>query len=298
MKASRTMQLYKRLLFFLLGMILFTAPFALVATAVGHLLPAASGAGSAIAQSEPTIHRAMCLRMPLVWATWEQATFVGRILDNPLYALVFLLIGISVLIGPMFCGWLCPGGMTEHLSRLVPARFKINLRGRLDPAPVRYGFLFGFFAVSAPFINKSICCGYCNWTWIEHVWSALFFRLDGVTGGRVFAYSSSSIITFLLTFVLLGIFMAGGRGWCNFLCPAGALQNLAHSIGAKLPFTYKLRFDGMKCSDCYECVNACPTWAIAPARNSISINRHTCNGCQDCVQACPPGALMYTRGPL
>ncbi len=288
--------LYKRLLFFLIGMVLFTAPFAVVLTAVGHLAPAVSGAGTATAQSEPTIHRAMCLRMPLLWAAYDWGSFGARILGNPMYALVFLLIGASVLVGPLFCGWLCPGGMTEHLSRLVPERFKISFRGSLDPTFVRYGFLAGFFLVSAPFINKGVCCGYCNWSWIEDVWNTLFLRLEGITGGQLFAYSSASIITFLLTFVFLGVFMEGGRGWCNFLCPAGALQNLAHSIGARLPFTFKLKFSKDRCTDCYECVKSCPTWAIVPAQNSVRINPHICNGCQDCVTMCPSGALEYSRG--
>jgi ferredoxin-type protein NapH len=297
MKLNGRRHLRKRLLYFGLGMVLFTAPFALVLGAMGY---AASwmglGVGSAAAQSEATIHRAMCLRMPLIWAVWDQGGFLTRVVGNPLYALVFLLVGVSVFAGPLFCGWLCPGGMTEHLSRLIPARFKVDFKGSIDPAPIRYGFLAGFVLVGAPFIDKSICCGYCNWTWIEDAWNALFLRFDGVTGGSLFAYTSSSIITFLLTFLFLGIFMEGGRGWCNFLCPAGALQNLAHSIGAKFSFAYKLKFAGARCNDCFQCVKACPTWAIVPAENSIRINRHVCNGCTDCVTVCKPGALVYARG--
>jgi ferredoxin-type protein NapH len=297
MKNKPNRHLRARLLFFLAGMILFVAPFAVLLNAFSLLMPAAGGTvGAVAAQSEPTIHRAMCLRMPLVWVVYQQATFFSRMAGNPLYALVFALIILAVFVGPLFCGWLCPGMMTEHLSRLIPARFKINLRGTVDPAPVRYGFLAGFFIAAAPMINKSVCCGFCNWTWIEDVWAALFGKLDGVTGGTLFAFSSSSIITFLLTFGFLGLFMEGGRGWCNFLCPAGALQNLAHWLGAKLRFTYKLRFAKDRCNDCYRCVPACPTWAILPSQNSITINRHICNGCRDCIAECRPGALAYTRG--
>ena len=291
-----TKHLRNRLLFFGAGLVLFVAPFALLLAALGYLMPAAGiDAGEAAAQSDPTIHRAMCLRMPLVWAVWQPDTFVSRIVGNPLYALVFILIIISVFVGPLFCGWLCPGAMTEHLSRLIPEKLKIDLKSTVDPAPVRYGFLAGYFIMAAPFINKSVCCSFCNWTWIEDTWAALFGRMEGITGGTMFAYSSSSIITFLLTFGFLGIFMKGGRGWCNFLCPAGALQNLAHWIGSRFPFTYKLLLAKAKCNDCFKCVSSCPTWAILPSQNSISINRHVCNGCKDCVSSCPTGALTYGR---
>ncbi len=290
-------QLRNRLLFFVAGMFLFVAPFAVVMTALGSLASSCDlEAGAATAQSDPTIHRGMCLRMPLVWAVWRQDSFLQRIIDNPLYALIFVLIILAVFVGPVFCGWLCPGAMTEHLSRLIPSKLKINLRGIVDPVPIRYGFLAGFFLMSAPFIKQSVCCSYCNWTWIENIWAAIFGRMDGVSGGMMFAFSSSSIITFLLTFGLLGIFIEGGRGWCNFLCPAGALQNLAHWLGAKWRFTYKLVLSRDSCNDCQRCVGACPTWAILPSHNSISVSRHICNGCKECVVACPTGALAYGRG--
>ncbi|MEJ2109757.1 MAG: 4Fe-4S binding protein [Acidobacteriota bacterium] len=289
----------KRVFFFVAGMLLFVAPFAFLLTATGYL----SGAydadiGAAAAQSEPTVHRAMCLRMPLSWIVWQPDTLLSRLEENPLYALVFALILLAIFIGPLFCGWLCPGIMTEHLSRLVPDRWKIDLKGIVDPAPVRYGFMVGFFLMAAPFINKSICCSYCNWTWVEDTWLVLFGDMDGVTGGSLFQFSSSSIITFLLAFGFLGVFMKGGRGWCNFLCPAGALQNLAHWLGARFRFTYKLLLESDRCNDCMNCVDACPTRAILPARKNVSINRHICNGCKECVAACPREALAYCKGGL
>jgi len=295
MTCKSKQHLRNRLVFFLVGMVLFVAPFGVILTAVGYLLPAVGLGGAATAQSEPTIHRAMCLRMPLDWAVWEQDKLIPRLIGNPLYALIFGLILFSIVAGPLFCGWLCPGTLTEHLSRLIPAKLKVDLKGAVDPAPVRYGFLVGFFITAAPFINKSVCCSFCNWTWIEDAWLALFGKTEGVTGGTLFAFSSSSIITFLLTFGFLGVFIRGGRGWCNFMCPAGALQNLAHWVGSKLQFTYKLLLKKDKCVDCFRCVDVCPTWAILPSQNSIAINRHICNGCKDCVPACPTGALSYSR---
>lgn len=288
-----------RMFFFIAGMLLFVAPFAFLLSATGLLAGINdSGVGADAAQSDPTVHRAMCLRMPLVWMIWRPDTLLDRLEGNPLYALIFVLVPLAVFIGPLFCGWLCPGIMTEYLSRLVPDRWKIDLKGAVDPAPVRYGFLFGFFLMAAPFINKSVCCSYCNWTWVEDIWAALFGRMDGISGGSLFQFSSSSIITFLLAFGFLGVFMKGGRGWCNFLCPAGAMQNLAHWLGARLSFTYKLLLKGEKCNDCLQCVDACPVWAIQPSKKNIAINRHTCNGCKECVAICPTEALAYGRGGL
>lgn len=51
------------------------------------------------------------------------------------------------------------------------------------------------------------------------------------------------ILTLFLWAGLFGIFTKGGRGFCNFLCPVGAVQNLLYSFSSRLPFVYRLIID-------------------------------------------------------
>jgi ferredoxin-type protein NapH len=88
--------------------------------------------------------------MPIDWVIYRPEYFIARTIGNPLYALIFILIAISFFVGPLFCGWLCPAGLTEHLSRAMPSRLKFDLTGKVDPAPLRYGFLAGYIFVAAP----------------------------------------------------------------------------------------------------------------------------------------------------
>jgi NAD-dependent dihydropyrimidine dehydrogenase PreA subunit len=92
--------------------------------------------------------------------------------------------------------------------------------------------------------------------------------------------------------------MRGGRGFCIFLCPAGALMNLAYFLGKYVPFTLKLKVKKERCTPCGICVKACPTLALnitAKSEKTLTINYHVCNLCMDCVKLCPMNALEYSK---
>jgi len=299
-KAVWTKHLAGRVGFLLLGTVMFVGSYGLVMTGLTRLLLALGTErfGSEMVNSVPTIHRSMCLTMPITWAIYAPVRFVASTVGNPLYALVFVLIAASFFVGPLFCGWLCPaGGLIEHLSRLVPARLKYGLQGKIDPAPLRYGFLAGWILVAAPIWRgtqiTSICCSNCNFTWTENIWNAAFGDFYGFIG-----LSSAGLITFALWFLVLGIFIKGGRGWCIFLCPAGALMNISHFLGKHLSFTRKLKVKKEKCTFCGICVKECPTLALKineKSEKTLNINYHVCNICLDCVKLCPMEALEYSK---
>jgi len=79
--------------------------------------------------------------------------------------------------------------MTEHMQRVVPSSLKIDLKERLDPAPIRYGFLAGFLLVASPFVSSNISCTYCNWVMLKGLWGVPFTLLgmeNTVYGDRFF----------------------------------------------------------------------------------------------------------------
>lgn len=52
-----------------------------------------------------------------------------------------------------------------------------------------------------------------------------------------------------------------------------------------------------KIGGCRRCLDLCPTGAIAPAGEHVTIDAHICAGCGQCAAACPTGAASYAMPP-
>jgi ferredoxin-type protein NapH len=272
-----------RLGFFFVGLALFYAPFALLVRGAGVLFPASS-AGTGISDA----HTA-CLRMPLGWLVqpWMWSSFSV----NPLYALTLVVLPVAALAaGPFFCGWLCPAGaFPEFLGRLVPDRFKFDPRGKVHIVPLRYGFLVGFLLV--PFVAASICCSLCNFNQMQNIVGLAFGNLAPWT-----YFSTTGLLTLVIWIVPLGLFTSGGRGWCLFLCPVGAVSGLASAGGSRFGFLPRVRGDAAVCTACGTCERSCPMRAVDVSGDpGPRVDQHLCNECMDCVSSCPSGAMTYGR---
>ncbi len=271
----------KRLAGFGVGLVLFYAPFALLVRAFGALAP-----GSLAGTSVSDVHTA-CLRMPLGWLAqpWMWPT-LG---DNPISWLPVLILPLSaVAAGPMFCGWLCPAGaLPEYLGRLVPDRLKFDFKKSVEIVPLRYGFFAGFLL--APFVSASICCSFCNFTHMQGIVSALTGSLEW------FAYfTSMGLLAAVVWIVPLGLFTKGGRGWCLFLCPAGAAMGMASGLTRKADRLWRVRTDESACTHCGTCEDVCAMRAATVEEDGgASIQHHLCTSCLDCVSACPSSALKF-----
>jgi polyferredoxin len=228
---------------------------------------------------------AVCSRVALTYlASGERIKIIS------IMGIVFVLTFLSAfLLGPFFCGKLCPAGaFPEYLSRLVPEKFQMKLQRVLNPVPVRYGMLAGFLL--APFFGYSVLCAYCNYT--------MFSRLTlSVLSLDVGILTSTNVITIFFWLLVFGAFTKGGRGYCSYICPVGAAQSLLHFFGAKFRFTYKLAFDSHRCVSCGLCAKECPVLALQMKDDGqLSYQRAACITCGQCIHLCPKRALTYTNG--
>ncbi|HJV45127.1 MAG TPA: 4Fe-4S binding protein [Bacillota bacterium] len=262
---------------YMIGILLFYAPFAYYNRGMDWILTGTTKAEESVSN--------FCLHIPMV------DFFTGQNLALTVATLSTLIIMVSAFFfGPFFCGFLCPAGaLPEYLSRLVPERFKINWTKSVSSTGIRYGMLAGY--VFSPLLAGTVVCSFCNYGIFQKI-------LNGAITGTFIALGSTIILTFFIWFFLFGIFAKGGRGYCNFVCPTGAMQNLIHSIGSKLKFTYKLRYDKSKCVSCLSCVKTCPMQSVTSAGNGngVLLNPNNCLTCRQCVATCPTSALTFGRG--
>ncbi|MDI6744056.1 MAG: 4Fe-4S binding protein [Thermodesulfovibrionales bacterium] len=147
-------------------------------------------------------------------------------------ALVSSILVVTIFFGRLWCSHLCPvGGASELGSKGIPDKLKINFSFMNAPA-FRYGYLFVYIAGAVIGIG-SIACKLCNFRVIPF-WAGAPF----VPAYQTYLLTSMGIAG-LLTVGLTGFFAKGGRGYCNLLCPVGALDSVANYLGSRLGFTKK-----------------------------------------------------------
>lgn len=264
---------YERYLGLALGFFLFVAPFA-VFTWIAYDLLGAEG--------DASIH-SLCYRLPLDWLSGGSAAAVG-----PLAAVfIGVVLVVALLFGPLFCGRLCPvGAVSEFISRVIPLpdKFRMRIRDTRITASLRYGFLLGFIALAWLAGGQAVQCSYgvdlgryCSSSILEYMSLGLF------SGAAPVNYWNTGLILTLITWLVLGgVMMVGGRGWCLFFCPLGALSGLSHWLGSKLGL-YHIQFDEKKCRHCRRCEVSCPMWAIGLDRR---VEPSLCMGCRECIHNC------------
>jgi len=231
-----------------------------------------------------------CPRMFFVWRPGMGGNDLLVGLLRSLYGvgLLVAILAVTLWLGRWWCGFLCPiGGTTELGSRLVPRRWQFDFT-RLPAVPLRYGYFSAYLLAPALGIG-SLCCNYCNFASVPRLYGAAMFNPADIA----YFMRTAGLINLALI-LLLGFFARGGRGWCNLLCPVGALDALSARLGQR--WGKRVRLLPHKCNDCGQCREACPTGALVLG-DQPTLDQLTCIGCRGCETSCAEGALSYGRLP-
>ena len=202
-----------------------------------------------------------------------------KVLYLPLLVSVLLPLGVTLLLGRVFCSWLCPIGffleMNMALNRFMVKR-KVHLH--LPIRDFRYpllviclamSFVFAFPVIGA--FDPPHLFGREIMFWATHQQVSLFG------------------VSFLLVIFFLEI-LTVSRLWCRFGCPSGGALAL---LGSWRP--WGIRMQEERCNSCGDCNGVCP-YALNPMGLSMGIplDWKTCDNCGLCRDVCPVGAISYS----
>jgi ferredoxin-type protein NapH len=185
---------------------------------------------------------------------------------------------IALVLGPVFCGWMCPFGLLTELGA------RLRLRGSRPGSRVRPPWKGRFLILVGVFVVGTV------------VHYPLATRLS-MPGSLTLASDAvlTSGMVLLELWIVVGVLLLDllfPRFWCNRICMQGALLALVRT-----PKTLRIHLDDSRClqDDCAgECHASCPI-GVDPR----TVGHPTgCTNCGVCLSACARqgGSLSFRFG--
>ncbi|MGE0616350.1 MAG: 4Fe-4S binding protein [Bacteriovoracia bacterium] len=203
-------------------------------------------------------------------------------------------LGVSLLLGRVFCGWVCPLGAIFDFYGWFLRKFRVPFEG---PSPswfrLKYYLLFAIL-IFALIGGVSPLMGFDPIVLITRVAAVVLNPLIREHDKLLWTVGDApGYFGYFIDISTLALFLAimGGttrlsRIWCRTACPLGAYLAL-------LGRNSVLRRDTKGCVHCNICSNHCPTGAIS-FTNAEVYNESECIKCFACSQECPVDANFFT----
>ena len=218
-----------------------------------------------------------------------QAVLGDRKFQFSYYVFGFLLF-VSVLLGRVVCGFLCPFGFLQDLLYKIKSP-KIKVPVKLDKGLryLKYVILVVFVILLPAFVTNSLGMGdpfFCKYICPQGVLEGaipLALANSGIRAalGHLFTFK----FTVLALFIILSILFY--RPFCKWICPLGAIYSLFNKVSF-----LKIQVDHEKCVGCQKCSRVCKMDV-----NVVDTPNHPeCIRCGECMKACPTDAICYHYG--
>ena len=223
----------------------------------------------------------------------------GMRMSITILLLGFVTMGVSFLLGRVFCGWVCPLGAIFDAYGYILRKLRVRFEG---PSPSWFRFkyylllailIFAAMGAVSPLMGfdpivllTRTMAAVLNPFWRKR--SEFFWQVGGSVSSHGYFIDTLTLILFL------GIMSATtrlSRIWCRTTCPLGAYLAVSsrHSI---------LRRETSGCVHCNICSAHCPTGAIS-FENAEIYNESECIKCFACSQECPVDANFFTlKSPI
>jgi len=209
-------------------------------------------------------------------------TYVHKIHESA-FILMYIVFALALLVGPAFCGWVCPlGSFQEWLGKLggkiSPKKFNKFIPAGTDRylRYLRYGVLIWVVYVTAT--------------------SARLFFADYDPYYALFNFWTGEVA--ISSLIILGVVILASlfvdRPFCKYACPYGAVLGVFNLFRV-----FKIKRNISTCIDCGACDRTCPM-NIDVSKSGV-VRDHQCISCLKCTSedACPlEDTVVMTTGKL
>lgn len=204
----------------------------------------------------------------------SEGVFISKISASNLWIAASLLLGL-LIVGPVFCGWICPlGSLSEWIYKIRSRVFSLKFE---PPVIVARKLTWGRTGVLVIILLMS-------WK-TKSLWFESFDPYKSIFHISVESIAAASIIA---GFIVLSLISE--RAWCRWLCPLGIINGVVGKFSL-----LKIRRNTSSCISCNACSRACPT--RIPVAEVTAISDDRCVGCHRCVEACPVKNTLQISAP-
>ncbi len=240
-------------------------------------------------------------------ASLGMALTTGTIYKGMIWGLVTL--GVTLFLGRVFCGWVCPFGALHQFigyitSRSKKAPVKVQKNHYHAGQRVKYWILVGMFGAIVYDLTSKLM-GWPN----ERMFSALliglldpialFYRSVNLVvlpivdaGGRLFSsgprFYQGAFSIGLIFVAALFLNIKKPRFFCRYVCPLGALLGLL----SRWPL-FRIYKSDSACRTCPSCERHCE----GACQPSQQMRLSECVVCLNCREDCGNGSIRYGVQP-
>jgi polyferredoxin len=245
------------------------------------------------------------------------ATLLGTVYSESFFwmALPVVAASVTVIAGPLFCGWICPTGTLQDLGGWVRARLPRLKSRSTRPRLIALGIVGALFLALLAWLSvkQELFFQDSSLHWAAGVLALCYLVVIGVaedqalrglrlvsvtiillaavsrqliTSPTHFAFSSrGDPASALATLVIVLAALLVNRAFCRYLCPWGYLMGALNRF-ARL----QIVLDAAKCDGCNNCERSCAVKAVELGKVRVD----QCQLCYACIDGCPKAALSIT----
>ncbi len=207
-----------------------------------------------------------------------------------------LLIIPTVLLGRVFCNWICPYGILHHFIGWVFGKGRAADPVRIESNRYRSIYQIKYIILIAMIV--AAICGTLQIGLLDPI--CLFYRsmstavLPAINLAapssvyvRQYFHAGAWAIGFLL-FLLVGMNVIIPRFFCRVICPLGAFLGTLSSAAL-----WRIDRNPTKCVDCDLCLKNCE----GASDPHTQLRKSECFVCFNCIEDCPEDALSFKFMP-